>query len=41
MLLRAYRYYHSHRQEIAARAHVSAHRQVAKMGVIRILKWLS
>lgn len=41
MLLRAYRYYHSHRQEIATRADVSAHRQSAKMGVIRVLKWLS
>lgn len=41
MLLKAYRYYHSHRQEIVARKDVSAHRQSTKMGVIRILKWLS
>lgn len=41
MLLKAYRYYHSRRREIAARKNVSAHRQSAKMGVIRILKWLS
>lgn len=41
MLLRAYRYYHANRAEIAARSDVSAHRQSAKMGVIRVLKWVS
>ena len=41
MLLHAYRYYHANRREIAARKQVSAHRQSARMGVIRILKWLS
>lgn len=41
MLLKAYRYYHARRREIAARKDVSAHRQSAKMGVIRVLKWLS
>lgn len=41
MLLRAYRYYHANRDEIAARTDVSAHRQAARMGVIRVLKWLS
>lgn len=41
MLYKAYRYYDARRQEIAARKDVSAHRQSAKMGVIRLLKWLS
>jgi UDP-glucose 4-epimerase len=41
MLLKAYRYYHANRGEIASRKQVSAHRQSAKMGVIRVLKWLS
>ena len=41
MLLKAYRYYFAHRAEIAARKAVSAHRQSARMGVIRVLKWLS
>ncbi len=41
MLLAAYRYYVAHRAEIAARRDVSAHRQAADMGVIRILKWVS
>ncbi len=41
MLLKAYRYYHANRFEIETRSNVSAHRQAAKMGVIRVLKWLS
>jgi UDP-glucose 4-epimerase len=41
MLLKAYRYYHANRAEIAARGNVSAHRQATKMGVIRVLKLLS
>lgn len=41
MLLKAYDYYHAHRREIAARENVSAHRQSARMGVIRALKWVS
>jgi nucleoside-diphosphate-sugar epimerase len=41
MLSRAYEYYHTHRGEIDARTNVSAHRQPARMGVIRVLKWLS
>ena len=41
MLLRAYRYYRTNRVEIAGRGDVSAHRQAADMGVIRLLKWLS
>jgi nucleoside-diphosphate-sugar epimerase len=41
MLHRSYEYYHAHRREIAARSNVSAHRSAAKMGVIRVLKWVS
>ena len=41
MLYLAYRYWRTHRQEIERRTQVSAHRQAAKMGVIRLLKWLS
>ncbi|MEO0061516.1 MAG: hypothetical protein RLZZ08_76 [Pseudomonadota bacterium] len=41
MLLKAYRYYHANRQEIAARKDVSAHRQATRMGVIRVLKFFS
>jgi UDP-glucose 4-epimerase len=41
MLLRAYEYYSENRKEIAARTEVSAHRQAAGMGIIRLLKWLS
>ena len=41
MLWRAYRYYHQNLADIKSRQQVSAHRQAAKMGVIRLLKWLS
>lgn len=41
MLLKAYRYYQLNRSEIAAREDVSAHRQAAKMGAIRLLKYVS
>jgi hypothetical protein len=41
MLWRAYRYFSSRQTEIAMRKDVSAHRQAAKMGVIRLLKWVS
>ncbi|MEM8882475.1 MAG: NAD(P)-dependent oxidoreductase [Planctomycetota bacterium] len=41
ILGRAYDYYDAHYDEIHARRNVSAHRQAAKMGVIRLLKWLS
>lgn len=41
MLLKAYRYYHTHRIEIAARTDVSAHRQATNMGAIRLLKMMS
>ena len=41
MLFRSYQYYHGHLSEIKSRTNVSAHDQVAKMGIIRILKWIS
>lgn len=41
MLWDAYRYYSVNRSEIEQRRNVSAHRQGAKMGVIRLLKWMS
>jgi len=41
MLWRAYQYYSENRREIEARQDVSAHRKAAKMGVIRLLKWVS
>ncbi len=41
MLYRAYRYFSENRDEISMRTAVSAHRQGARMGVIRLLKWLS
>ena len=39
MLLRAYEFYHQNKKEILNRKDVSAHNSVAKMGVIKILKW--
>jgi len=41
MLWRAYEYYHANRTEIEDRKGVSAHRSGAKMGIIRLLKWIS
>ena len=41
MLFRAYEYYSSNRKEIGARTDVSAHKQSAAMGIIRLLKWVS
>ena len=41
MLLRAYQFYHQNRKIIENRTNVSAHNECAKMGVIRLLKWLS
>ena len=41
MLQIAYAYYHKNRKEIENRKDVSAHNQAAKMGVIRLLKWMS
>ena len=41
MLYKAYEYYHHHRKDIEGRHNASAHKQAAKMGVIRLLKWIS
>ncbi len=41
MLWRAYQYYDQNRLEIENRKNVSAHKKSAKMGVIRVLKWMS
>ncbi len=41
MLWKAYSYYTANAVEIARRSQASAHRQAAKMGIIRLLKWLS
>jgi len=41
MLWRAYRYYRDRKEEIAGRDGASAHRRAARMGAIRLLKWLS
>ena len=40
MLLTAYNYYHRNKREVLSRKDVSAHSSVAKMGIIRIIKWL-
>ncbi len=41
MLWKAYEYYHQHKSELRVGDDVSAHKQPAKMGIIRVLKWLS
>lgn len=41
MLYAAYKYYHDNIDDIRKRKDVSAHKQAAKMGVIRLLKWVS
>ncbi len=41
MLWRAYQYYANNRREIENRSNVSAHKKGAKMGIIRVLKWIS
>lgn len=41
MLYKAYEYYRENRLEIETRKNVSAHKQAAKMGIIKLLKWLS
>lgn len=40
MLLRAYDFYHKNKKEILNRKNVSAHNSIAKMGIIKLLKWL-
>ena len=41
MLYKAYKYYHDNLTNIRSRTGVSAHKQGAKMGIIRLLKWVS
>jgi nucleoside-diphosphate-sugar epimerase len=41
MLLRAFKYYRENRDALKRRSDVSAHKQPAKMGIIRLLKWIS
>lgn len=41
MLFKAYEYYSTNKNEIKNRKGVSAHKQSAKMGIIKLLKWLS
>jgi UDP-glucose 4-epimerase len=41
MLSKAFEYYRAHRREIHSRTEASAHRRPARMGVIRLLKWVS
>ncbi len=41
MLCRGYEYYHKNLENIRSRDNVSAHKQAAKMGVIKLLKWMS
>jgi len=41
MLYKSYQYYRKNREEIHKRKDVAAHKKPAKMGVIRLLKWLS
>ena len=40
MLYKAYMYYHKNRKEIEGRTDVSAHKKNAKMGSIKLLKWM-
>ncbi|MDF9828428.1 UDP-glucose 4-epimerase [Ereboglobus sp. PH5-10] len=41
MLYKSYKYYHDNIDAIRRRKNVSAHKQTAEMGIIRLLKWLS
>jgi nucleoside-diphosphate-sugar epimerase len=41
MLYKAYQYYKSNLDEIRQRKNTSAHRSVADMGIIKVLKWMS
>jgi nucleoside-diphosphate-sugar epimerase len=41
MLAIAYRYYAENREDILARENVSAHSKAAKMGILRLLRWIS
>ncbi len=41
MMLKSYLYYHENKEEIQSGSSTSAHRQSAKMGIIRLLKYFS
>jgi hypothetical protein len=41
MLLKAYLFYKEHKQELKTAKDVSAHKQGARMGIIRLLKYFS
>lgn len=41
MLLKAYEYYHRNKENILHRKNVSAHKSVASMGIIRLIKFFS
>jgi nucleoside-diphosphate-sugar epimerase len=41
ILYKAYEYYREHLEEIKNRKNVSAHKRATKMGIIKLLKWLS
>ena len=41
MMIEAYRYYASQREQIDPRKDVSAHSKSAEMGIIRLLRWIS
>ncbi len=41
MLLKAYNYYHMNKNDILHRTNVSAHKSVAKMGIIKLIKLIS
>ncbi|MDR3113019.1 MAG: NAD(P)-dependent oxidoreductase [Endomicrobium sp.] len=41
MLLKTYLYYRDNKDDIKNRKNVSAHKQSAKMGIIKLLKWIS
>lgn len=40
MLYKSYEYYRNNRENIESRKNVSAHRKNARMGIIRLLKWI-
>lgn len=41
MLLKSYMYYHENKKDILNRKNVSAHKQVASMGIIKLIKFFS
>jgi dTDP-D-glucose 4,6-dehydratase len=41
MMYKAYEYFHKNREDVRMRRDVSAHKQTAQMGIIKLLKWFS